>query len=248
MKPITQIEERALKDVSVVAADIDGTITHDGQITEQTIQALRRLSDAGLTTVLITGRSAGCGLSLTTYLPGVTSLIAENGGAVIDGQQVTWARRRSERLQLGFASIRESFPQLDEGNDNFMRLSDYTIDMRSMRDGDLAKIQECVRKKKLKSTYSTVHFHIYDADDSKGSALKRWLQKRALSTLGVLTVGDSVNDESILDKSDFPHSFWVGALKPPEAQPAYHTNQAEGAGFGEIVSLLLSARRASPGL
>jgi hypothetical protein len=241
----SQINGEVLETINVVAADIDGTITEHGHITDRTLTALEKLNAAGIRTLLITGRSAGFGLGLMTYLPGLDGLIAENGGVVIADEKIVWSRPRSARLSRVFDLVRERFPHLDEGNDNFARLSDFTIDMRSVGNGDLERVRQLLSEHQVKSTYSTIHLHIFDADDSKGRALRKWLNDRGLAEQEVLTIGDSINDESLFESPHFLHSCWVGArecLQELENQPAYLTHDAEGAGFQEIANALLSAR------
>lgn len=245
MKRISEIDPLVCATIRVVATDIDGTITHAGKITERTIRALRDLRDGGVKPLLITGRSAGFGLSLATYLPALNGLIAENGGVVIDSERILWARGRSPRLHQVFNSLRELFPHLEESSDNFTRLSDFTIDMRSVRDGDMSRIIDVVRERGLGATYSSVHLHVFDSDDSKGLALKKWLTEHQTPPSQVLTVGDSVNDESLFDHAYFPHSCWVGkedGLHELRTEPSYTATEPEGAGFEEIVRVLLSSR------
>jgi hydroxymethylpyrimidine pyrophosphatase-like HAD family hydrolase len=246
LKKFSEIDTESCKRISVVATDVDGTITFDGRITEQTIRALTTLHNSGLKTVLVTGRSAGCGLTLLTYLPGLTGVIAENGGVVIEEERVVWVHARTQKLAGAFGSLFDLFPDLNEGNDNFSRLSDYTIDMRSIKNGELKKIAEHIHKQRLNITHSSVHAHLYDGDYSKGTALRSWLNKRGINTDSVFTIGDSANDESLVNVGDFPHSCWVGTVGVADVlglRPAYITSEIEGAGFEEIANTLSFARR-----
>ena len=246
MMKFSGIDLETCKKIGVVATDIDGTITYHGQITERTIRTLTMLHDSGLQTILITGRSAGCGLSLMTFLPGLTGVIAENGGVVINEERVVWANGRSSRLSQAFRSLLKIIPHLTEGNDNFSRLSDYTIDVRSIKNGELGKISEYIHEQQLQMTYSSVHVHLYDGDFSKGTTLKRWLRERGIHSDAVLTVGDSANDESILNTAAFPYSCWVGGeatARDLGISPGYVTSEREGLGFEEIVNVLSSARQ-----
>jgi hydroxymethylpyrimidine pyrophosphatase-like HAD family hydrolase len=56
--PLSQAPDR-LRTVRLIATDIDGTLTTHGKFTPNVLQALTNLAQAGITVVLVTGRSAG---------------------------------------------------------------------------------------------------------------------------------------------------------------------------------------------
>ena len=59
MRPLGDMDDRALAECSVVLTDIDDTLTTDGRLSAAAYAALERLSLAGLAVVPITGRPAG---------------------------------------------------------------------------------------------------------------------------------------------------------------------------------------------
>ena len=63
-----------------VFTDIDDTLTTDGAITNDALQALRDLKQAGLTVIPITGRSMGWSRDMARSWP-VDAVVAENGAA-----------------------------------------------------------------------------------------------------------------------------------------------------------------------
>ncbi len=68
-----------LRNIRLVATDMDGTLTRRGKFTPALLQALEDLAAAGIQVLIVTGRSAGWVSGLVSYLP-AAGAIAENGG------------------------------------------------------------------------------------------------------------------------------------------------------------------------
>ena len=69
---------------TAIATDYDGTLAHDGKVDDSTIGALSRANDAGLITILVTGRDLA-GLFNTFSQPALfKSIVAENGAVLYD--------------------------------------------------------------------------------------------------------------------------------------------------------------------
>ncbi len=64
---------------TLIATDMDGTLTQRGKFTPALLQALDDLAAIGTKVLIVTGRSAGWVSGLVSYLP-VAGAIAENGG------------------------------------------------------------------------------------------------------------------------------------------------------------------------
>lgn len=65
-------------------ADVDDTFTVRGGIHPEVLDAVARADRAGMEVILNTGRPAGYGATLLAYLPMVSAVIVENGGAWLD--------------------------------------------------------------------------------------------------------------------------------------------------------------------
>jgi len=65
-------------------ADVDDTFTIRGGIHPEVLDAVARAERAGMEVILNTGRPAGYGAALLAYLPMVSAVIVENGGAWLD--------------------------------------------------------------------------------------------------------------------------------------------------------------------
>jgi hydroxymethylpyrimidine pyrophosphatase-like HAD family hydrolase len=82
MRPLAEWPARERARVSGVMADIDDTLTTQGQITEDALAALHALRQAGLLLVLVTGRPAGWSEPFAAAWP-VHAIVAENGALAL---------------------------------------------------------------------------------------------------------------------------------------------------------------------
>ncbi|MGK7960214.1 HAD family hydrolase [Crocosphaera sp.] len=70
---------KKLKNIKLIATDIDGTLTKNGEFSHQLLLILEQFKKQNIQVILITGRSAGWCQGIVNYLP-VWGIIAENGG------------------------------------------------------------------------------------------------------------------------------------------------------------------------
>ncbi|MGF1499898.1 MAG: HAD family hydrolase [Elainellaceae cyanobacterium] len=238
-------------DIRLIASDMDGTLTHCGQLTPDLLTALLKLEQAALPLVIVTGRSAGWVAGMVNYLP-VAGAIAENGGVFLfpDGTSETLTPiadplAHRQALARMFYALKAQFPQLQEAADNPYRITDWTFDIANLDEADVQAIQKQCEAAGWSFTYSTVQGHIKPAGQEKAIALARLLTTRFpfLSRDQVITVGDSPNDASLFDPAQFPHSVGVANVRHylPRLphRPRYVTTGEEVAGFCELVRSLL---------
>ncbi|MGF1482658.1 MAG: HAD family hydrolase [Cyanophyceae cyanobacterium] len=239
-----------LRKVRLVATDMDGTLTSRGKFTSFLLQALEDLARANLPVVIVTGRSAGWVNGVWNYLP-VAGAIAENGGVYYASSEpevltaIPDLNAHRQQLAETFHWLQSQFPQMEEAADNRFRLTDWTFDVQGLTTTELRQVGHLCRQQGWSFTYSTVQCHIKPRQQDKASSLLQILQRyfSHLKPNEVLTVGDSPNDESLFDPDKFPHSVGVANVlhyrSQLKHQPAYITHQSEGAGFCELVELLL---------
>ena len=67
-----------------VATDYDGTLAHDGIVDEATVAALRRVREASLRTLLVTGRELPSLFATFQHAALFDRIVAENGAVVYD--------------------------------------------------------------------------------------------------------------------------------------------------------------------
>ncbi len=240
--------------VSLIATDMDGTLTRSERFDTNLLRALERLAAAGIPVVVVTGRSAGWVSGIAHYLP-VAGAIAENGGVFFQAGQagslteylveVGEISEYRSKLAAMFERLRDRFPQIRESADNAFRQTDWTFEVAGLTPVDLAEMAERCRVAGWNFTYSTVQCHIMSVAQNKAAGLKRVLG-RSFPTVDfdrIVTVGDSPNDESLFG---FEQSVGVANVRRYVTQlaqlPTYVTQAEEGAGFCELVDRILASQ------
>src|SRR5262249_1905653 len=74
-----------------LTADYDGTLAHDGHVSDAVIRALGRLRATGRKPVLVTGRELDSLISIFPEMAIFDLVVAENGGVLFDPQTRTMA-------------------------------------------------------------------------------------------------------------------------------------------------------------
>lgn len=248
----TQVCRQALAQVRLLATDVDGTLTDQGEFSDGLLMTLKKLRAAGMPILITTGRSAGWVSGLLHYLP-VGIAISENGGLYFTkrNRYPTFlqpiAPDHRQLLLQQFERLRQKYPQLKESSDNAFRLTDWTFDVTGLSLDDLAWMTHNCYDHDWGFTYSTVQCHIKPLRQDKASGLTQVVAQQFpdLAPHQVLTVGDSPNDESMFDPTQFPTSVGVANVRHYLDELAYHpafiTQAEEGAGFRELVAALFEA-------
>jgi len=237
-----------MKNVRLVAADIDGTLTQQGKLTPALLQALEDLAQAGIAVLVVTGRSAGWVSGLATYLP-ILGAIAENGGLFYskNGEEtvlnpISDRVEHRQRLAQMFQQLQVHFPKIQESPDNRFRVTDWTFDNQNLSYAEIQQLATFCQKQNWGFTYSAIQCHIKPLQQHKGVGLLTILQALQYSPEETLTVGDSPNDESLF-WPEFPCSVGVANILAYSDQmhylPAYVTAAAESLGFCELTRYLL---------
>ncbi|MEL6319938.1 MAG: HAD family hydrolase [Cyanobacteria bacterium J06626_14] len=241
-----------LASVHVVATDMDGTLTRNGIFSAELIRALESLQEATIPVIIVTGRSAGWVQSVAHYLP-VWGAIAENGGVVFaatDAPQLispipSIAKHRQQLAQT-FQTFQTHFPNLKESADNRFRLTDWTFSVEGLLPEQINQLQAMAEAQHWSFTYSTVQCHIKPKHQTKAIALTQVLDQYfpTVPRSAVVTVGDSLNDESLFDRQLVPISVGVANVREYLSRLAYHptyiTQASEVEGFCELTLSILS--------
>ncbi|NHC36509.1 HAD family hydrolase [Scytonema millei] len=244
--PLEQIDGNFLKNIKIIATDMDGTLTQKGKFTSDLLLMFEKLAVADIQVLIVTGRSAGWVSGLVNYLP-IAGAIAENGGLFYSAGNeeaialTSISNRVEHRQELAavFQKLQQYFPQIRESSDNCFRITDWTFAVRGLGVEQLNQLSNICQELGWGFTYSNVQCHIKPLNQDKANGLMQILQDyfQCLPEQ-VLTVGDSPNDESLFNPQCFPFSIGVAnALEYADRlnyQPSYITKAIEGQGFCEL--------------
>ncbi|MDO9402421.1 MAG: HAD-IIB family hydrolase [Polaromonas sp.] len=257
----------ARRRVTGVFTDIDDTLTTDGAITPDALQALADLKAAGLQVVAITGRPVGWSAPFAASWP-IDAIVAENGAVALlparqtDGQvtlqkiyqqDATTRATNYGRMRAVLARIEHDIPGATRATDSAGRETDIAIDHSEFVQLDEARIDAVLglmRSEGMHATVSSIHINGWFGEHNKLEGA-RWIVRerwgRPLDTEmdHWAYVGDSTNDQLMF--KTFANSVGVANIARfvPHLQflPAYVTAGERGAGFSEVARAILAARR-----
>ena len=268
MRPFADFPADTLKGLTGVFTDIDDTLTTEGAITPDALQALGDLKTAGLKVVAITGRPVGWSLPFATAWP-VDAIVAENGAVALQGgpatrpaQQFNLQKHYAQneavrqanftRMQAVAARVLREVPGATLAQDSPGRETDIAIDhseFAQLSPESIAQVVSIMQSEGMNATVSSIHINGWFGSHNKWEGA-RWIARLLWgcdlqSELGRwLYVGDSTNDQRMFEA--FTHSVGVANIRRFEDQlthkPGYITLGERGAGFAEVARAVLAAR------
>jgi len=259
--PFAACPPDTLRRIDGVLTDIDDTLTHEGAITPDALDALAKLRDAGLHVIAITGRPMGWSEPFARAWP-IDAIVAENGAVALfrDGdalrtdyaQDATTRTRNSTRLAEVAQRILHELPGTTLARDSAGRVTDIAVDhseFAQLTPQRVAQVVALMHDEGMNATVSSIHVNGWFGDHDKLSGA-RWIVQRLLGreldAQRWAYVGDSTNDQRMF--GHFPLSIGVANLLRFAAEltvwPAYLTRGERGQGFAEVADALLRARQA----
>ena len=262
MQPLTHWSPTAATALQGIFTDIDDTLTTDGAITSDALEALGKLKTAGLHVVAITGRPVGWSEPFAGSWP-VDAIVAENGAVALQSlpgqglvkryqQDETTRQRNYARMQEVLAQIEREVPGARRATDSPGRETDIAIDHSEFTHLPQQGIDEAVRIMRaagMNATVSSIHINGWFGAHNKLEGA-RWIVRELWGRdLDAemdrwVYVGDSTNDQLMFQH--FAHSVGVAnvARFVPQLQhlPRYITQGERGAGFAEVARAILKSR------
>lgn len=262
MLPLDRWPAPARRGLVGLFTDIDDTLTSEGAIAPEALQALADLKAAGLHVVAITGRPVGWSLPFAAAWP-LDAIVPENGAvALVRGADGRIARRYQQdaatraanfaRMQAVLEEIEHSIPGARRATDSDGRECDIAIDhseFAQLSDAQIDKVVMCMRHEGMHATVSSIHVNGWYGEHNKLEGA-RWIVRelwgRDLDAERDrwAYVGDSTNDQLMFQA--FDHSIGVANIArfvPHLSQlPRYVTRGERGAGFAEVARAVLAAR------
>lgn len=262
MQPLAAWPVLARAGIAGVLTDIDDTLTTEGAVTPDALQALAMLAQAGLHVVPITGRPVGWSEPFALQWP-VDAIVAENGAVALvrngDGtlrklytQAAAERATNFARMQQVAQRIVREVPGATLSRDSGGRETDIAIDhgeFTHLPESAIDRVVALMQAEGMNATVSSIHVNGWYGGHNK-LAGARWIVRELFGRdleqelERWVYVGDSTND--VLMFQHFPHSVGVANIRRFEDQlafkPRYVTQGERGAGFAQVAAALLSAR------
>jgi HAD superfamily hydrolase (TIGR01484 family) len=260
MKPVSswQITER--QKIVGVFTDIDDTLTTEGGITSDALQALHNLKAAGLMVIPITGRPVGWSIPFASIWP-VDAMVAENGAVAllhnpttnqvnkIYQQDEATRTHNFEQMQRIAQRVLKEIPGTALAQDLPGRETDIAFDhseFHKLSQDQIQQVLQLLKQEGMTATVSSIHINAWFGDHNKWHGAQWILKELTGRDLKQeldqwVYVGDSTNDQVMFEH--FTHSVGVANIKRFENElkhlPQYIANQERGAGFAEVANALL---------
>lgn len=269
MTPLSQWRPSLKAPLQGIFTDIDDTLTTEGAITPEALQALTDLKAAGLYVIPITGRPIGWCEPFMNDSSGPTwpvdAMVAENGAAafVRDHEAPAMLRKRYQqdaatrsvnlaRMRDIAAQVAELVPGVELSQDSAGRETDIAFDYAEFArhsPDTVQKVLTVLQGAGMQTTVSSIHIHGCFGDFNKWQGAC-WIVRELLGRDLAqeldrwVFVGDSGNDQAMFEH--FPHSVGVANIARFVPQlthlPRYVTQGERGAGFAEVAREILSQK------
>ncbi|MCD6077114.1 MAG: hypothetical protein K0R89_1052 [Ramlibacter sp.] len=267
MQPLDEWPAAERSRIRGVLTDIDDTLTTEGSVPAEVVDALGALRAAGLHVIPITGRPVGWSEPFARSWP-VDAIVAENGAVALTRdatgdlrklyvQDEATRQANFARMQQVAQRIVREIPRATVSRDSGGRETDIAIDHSEFVHLPQACIDEIVavmRAEGMNATVSSIHVNGWYGNHNKLSGA-RWIVRTLLGRdLDVeldrwVYVGDSTND--VLMFQHFIHSAGVANIRRFEHQlaykPKYVTQGERGVGFIEVARAIISSRHSRGG-
>ena len=263
MKLLSSWPQTAREKIVGVFTDIDDTLTTEGAITADALQALQNLRAAGLMVIPITGRPVGWSIPFAATWP-VNAMVAENGAVAllhdasknqvhkIYQQDLAVRTHNFEQMQRIAQKVLKEIPGTVIAQDSAGRETDIAFDhseFHKLTNEQIQHVVQLLQQEGLTATVSSIHINAWFGSHNKWQGAQWVLKQLTGRDLKQeldqwVYVGDSTNDQIMFEH--FTHSVGVANILRFENElqhlPEYIATQERGAGFSELVNTLLKSR------
>lgn len=209
-----------MMDIKLIALDMDGTlVNHEGEVSPENEQVIKRAKEKGIHVVLSTGRSLFTCRDISDELGRSSYLVTVNGGEIYDHEY-----NLVDRIPLDIDLVKQLWVLKEEHDVYFWSSTSqglfnsrkpFDLDIESynwlkfgfdIQDDDVRKVMmdELVKNEALEITNSSpTNIEINPAGVNKAAALVKVCKWLDLSMDQVMAVGDSMNDIAMIREAGF---------------------------------------------
>ncbi len=261
MRDLFTLTEGEVASLTYVLTDVDDTITTDGKLHPEGLEALWKLHDSGLKVICVTGGSAGWGDTYLRQWP-VEAVLSESGALCLyreDGVIRHYVHPSIEkegyeqRAQELIKKVLYLVPEAKLSSDQFARIYDIAFDHGSeppyLNKAQISKVVAICTEMGAGTAVSSIHVNVWFGAFDKRRGTEAFFRD-VLGLEGPILqkiccyCGDAPNDQVMF--SHFPLSFGVGNIRKHSQSmqnlPKFVAQKEGGAGFCEIAEALLRCK------
>ena len=221
----------------LLACDYDGTLAQGGLVDEATVASIRRLREASVRTVLVTGRRVASLLATFPFVDLFERVVAENGAVLLEPQT-------GRTTPLSVPPPPELLTALAENDVPFVQGHSIVESIEPHQHAILEAIHRLGIEWHIVFNLGAVM--VLPAGVTKATGLARALDELGVSPDSVVVIGDAENDHALLAYCGLSVAV-ANALPALRAAADLVTTGAHGRGVEEVVNLwiggLLPSRR-----
>ena len=261
MQKLKDLSKVQAQSVRFLLTDVDDTITSNGKLRPEALQALYLLEEAKIRTICVTGGSAGWADTYIRQWPieavvsesGAVSLYREAGAIKKFVHPSIIKEGYLERVGQMIRHVLDTVKEAKLSSDQFARLYDVAFDHGSeppfLDKRGIEQVVALCQKMGASTAVSSIHVNAWFGQFDK----YRGTQAFFADVLGIQEqemvdsscyCGDAPNDQVMFER--FPLSFGVGNLRKHQntmqSLPSFCAQAEGGEGFAEIVAALLAVR------
>jgi HAD superfamily hydrolase (TIGR01484 family) len=214
-----------------LCSDYDGTLAHDGGVSDSTIAALKRVKASGRKLILATGRELRDLLGVFPEAGLFDRIVAENGGLL-------YRPASQEEKVLAESPPVQFIEELKRRGVNPLSVGHCVV---STWHPNEALVLDTIRTLGLglQVTFNKGAVMILPAGVNKGTGMRAALEELSLSVHSVVGIGDAENDHAFLNLCEC--AVAVGNSLPAlKDRVDFVTDNSHGAGVEELIAKLLS--------
>ena len=214
----------------VFATDFDGTLSHDGTVAIETIEALKQLADSGRKIVLVTGREMHSLKSTFPTLNYFHWIVAENGGVIYDTSS-------GAEIVLGDPPLTAFVDELVKRGVTGISVGRCVVATWSPFENVVLDVIRDLGLE-LSVVFNKGAVMVLPPDINKATGLQRVLLEMGLSAHNTVGVGDAENDHAFLKVCEFSAAT-ANALRSLKDSVDWVLQNDHGAGVVELINQLL---------
>lgn len=213
-----------------LATDYDGTLAHDGKVSDTTLQAMERLKEAGYKLILVTGRELNELIATFPQIGLFDLMVMENGGVIYEpATGNTEALAPPPPTDFVTRLIEKGMP-VAVGKVILATWEPHETEV-------LAAIKELGLD--LQVIFNKGAVMILPSGVNKASGLRAALSMLGLEEAEVVGIGDAENDRAFLDICGYSVAV-ANALPSIKDKVHYVTESGHGDGVTELIERLLN--------
>lgn len=215
-KPLDTASLDTLKSIQWLLTDVDDTLTWDGTLPPETLDALTQLKAVGVHVVAVTGACAGWCDQIAKLWP-IHGVIGENGAFYMQKNTTGFhtqsalplsaMKQQQTRLLKQLQTLLDEYPDIQFADDQAFRYCDVAINIgqdRTPVDTTICqRLLERIRTlvidgQRVKATQSSIHINVWLGEHSKRVSSEAYLIDNQIGTSSAQGLEDTPDTDLVL--------------------------------------------------